>query len=493
MTEEQLRIRLGQRLAVGFDGYSIPEEYKNLIREYKIGNVILFRRNVGSYAQLRSLCAELRQLILEETGYEPFITIDEECGSVSRLAPIAGQTPCAMAIGSTNEPKNAYYVGKIIGDNLRALGINFDLAPDLDCFTNPDNSVCGNRCFAKEPEKVAAFGVEYVHGLQEANVMACGKHFPGHGDTAVDSHLSLPLVDQPLDVVRNRELVSFRAAIEAGVDGIMSAHVVFPAIEPERVPSTVSRRVMTGLLREEMGFDGIIVSDGMEMNAVMSLFGIEEATRRALAAGVDMALICHSAEQAASASRYLYQAAQEGRLDTKNIEEHFQRIIQRKAALPTPECKEKVFGNEAQRVLSRLIMLQAVQVLHAPENRELPGIDKDALFFGVPARAASNASDEAPLDAAALCAEAFGGKRSEIPANEEIIPQTAVAILGRHADQEACMEAIRRLAERGTQVIAVSMTTPRCLDFLPDTVWKVGAWQYDELAVDALINLLKHH
>ena len=359
---------------MGFDGYVIPEEYRALVREYKIGNTVLFRRNVRDFGQLKALCADLRELISGETGLEPFILIDEECGSVSRLAHIAAQTPCAMAIGATDDPENAYRIGRLIGEELRAVGVNFNNAPDLDCFTNPDNTVIGNRSFSGDPQKAALFGVRYAQGLMDAGVIACGKHFPGHGDTAQDSHLDLPVVEKDAETVRKTELVPFQAAIDAGIDAIMSSHVVFPAFEPERVPSTVSRRVMTGLLRDEMGFGGLIVSDGMEMIAVMNLFGIEEATRRALEAGVDVAEICHSAEQAASTMRLLLAAYEDGRLDHAQARESFERIAAKKATLPPPTGDADFFGNAAQRELARGIMDAAVKVLHAPGGEALPAV-----------------------------------------------------------------------------------------------------------------------
>ena len=484
-----LRILLGQRLSVGFDGPTIPDEYRQLIREYKIGNVILFRRNVESYAQLKKLCADLRTLILTETGLPPFIMIDEECGSVSRLAHIAAPTPCAMAIGATNQPENAYRIGKIVGDELHAAGINFNLAPVLDCFTNPDNSVCGNRCFAGDPEKVAQFGLQYIRGLKDAGVIACGKHFPGHGDTAVDSHLDLPVVDKTAQQVRQVELRPFAACIRGGIEAIMSAHVVFPAMEPDRVPATVSRRVMTGLLRQKLGFDGIIVSDGMEMNAVMNLFGIEEGTRRALDAGIDVALICHSAQQAASAGRYLANDCREHPEKRAEIEAHYRRIAACKAQLTANEGSEADFGSDRQRLEARHIMENAIRILHAPEGKPLPELNESTAFFGVPALAATLANDQVFLDAAALCAQAFHGV-SGIPG---AAPKTAVVFLGRHPDTPRVTEAARKLAQAGTRIIAVSLYTPRCLDFLPDSVWKIAAWQYDRLAVDAVLALLRRH
>ena len=481
---EDIKRLIGQRLAVGFDGYVIPEEYRALVREYKIGNAILFRRNVKDFAQLKALCADLRSLIRGETGLPPFIMIDEECGSVSRLAHIAAPTPCAMAIGATDDPENAYQIGRLVGEELRSVGVNFNLAPDLDCFTNPDSSVIGNRSFAQSPEKAALSGARYARGLRDADVIACGKHFPGHGDTAQDSHLDLPIVDKGADEVRRVELVPFQAAIADGIDAIMSAHVVFPAFEPERVPSTVSRRVMTGLLRREMGFDGLIVSDGMEMNAVMNLFGIEEATRRALAAGVDVALICHSAAQAASTMRHLLAACGEGRLDPAEAEESFERIAAKKATLPPPTGDAAFFGSDAQKALARGIMDAAVTILHAPGGAALPPVDGDALFIGLPARAVTLANDDVPLDAAALLAGSFGGRRGSIDGSEEA--KVVVAVFTRHPDREALAARANRLAASGARVIAVSLNTPRCLAGLSDDVWRLGAWQYDALAVDAV-------
>ncbi len=485
MNRQELRLYLGQRLSVGFDGPVIPGEYESLIREYKVGNVILFRRNVESFEQLKSLCGGLTALVEKETGMEPFIMIDEECGSVSRLGHIATPTPSAMAIGATGKPRNARRIGEIVGQELRAAGINFDLAPVLDCCTNPDNTVCGNRCFGTTPDRVAEFGLQYIDGLQSMGVIACGKHFPGHGDTDVDSHLSLPIVNKTEAEVRETELKPFQAAIRAGIGSIMSAHVVFPAMEPERVPSTVSRRMMTGLLREEMGFDGMIVSDGMEMKAVMDMFGLEEGVLRALLAGIDVALVCHSAEQAASAIRHLEKAYEEGRLDEENIVSHYRRIVSYKKNFRQVPCPTAAFGSDIQKRDARTIMEASIQLLHAPAGKPLPPLSADTLAFGTLGRRNALVNDDLPLDAAMQFAAAVGCRYGG-QAPEET-PETAVVFLGRHPDADKTLHAARRMAEAGARVVAVSLYTPRCLDFLPDTVWKIAAWQYDQLAVDALI------
>ena len=488
---EEMRIRIGQRLSVGFDGFTIPQEYVDLVKRYKVGNVILFRRNVQSYAQLKALCASLRELIERETGYEPYIMIDEECGRVSRLGHIATQTPCAMAIGATGDPENAYQIGRLIGQELRSVGVNFNLAPVLDCLTNPA-APHGNRCFGNKPEQIKRFGNAYLKGLQEMGVLACAKHFPGQGDSLVDSHLGLPVVDKPAEAVWNNELVSFQAAVDAGIKGIMSAHVVFPAFEPEHVPGTVSRKVITGLIREKMGFKGIILSDGMEMNAVMDMFGIEEGTRRALAAGIDIALICHSAQQAASACEYLYESLENGKLDNGEVEERFLHIVERKKELLPAEGDESWFGSPEQKAIAKRIMKEAVRVYSAPDGKPLPKVDENTVFLGVAARAESLASDDVPLNAAVECAKAFNARCIGLEDETPVGTKAAVVVLSKHPDQQKAVDAACRLIKQGVQVIAVNMNVPFYFEGIPASAWKVEAWQYDELCLEPLIALLKN-
>ena len=241
MIDERMKLLAGQRLVAGFEGYTVPESFQKLIRDCKIGNVILFRRNIQSAKQLRELCVFLHCLIRMETGLPPMILLDQEGGTVSRLGELGSVSPSAMAQGATGDPENAFRVGRMIGQELRAVGVNFNCAPILDCNTNPKNPVIGVRSFGGDPEKVADFGAAYARGLREAGVIACGKHFPGHGDTETDSHQGLPVVNKSLEEIERVELVSFRRAIEEKIDALMTAHVVFPALEPERIPSTVSR------------------------------------------------------------------------------------------------------------------------------------------------------------------------------------------------------------------------------------------------------------
>ncbi|MBQ8082239.1 MAG: beta-N-acetylhexosaminidase [Clostridia bacterium] len=487
MNATELRRRLGQRLCAGFEGFTIPQELIDAVREYKIGNIILFRRNVRDREQLTALCRDLRTLIRRETGLEPFIMLDEESGSVSRLAHIAIPTPSAMAIGATADPENARVIGRLVGDELRAVGANMTLAPVLDCFTNPDNTVCGNRCFESDPEAVARFGVAYIQGLREAGVLGCGKHFPGHGDTAVDSHLALPTVQKSMDEMRRVELVPFEAAIRAGVDAIMSAHIVFPAIEPD-VPGTVSRRVMTGLLRETLGFDGLIISDGMEMKAVMDRYGVPGGCVRALHAGVDIVLICHEPEDAGKTMLLLEEEMRQGRMTEEDVDAHFTRIESAKLRYPFDDGKEHPFASPTQRADAGRIMEASIRVLNAPGGQPLPALDGDTVVFGTKARRNALVNDDVPFDAAQTLARVIGAPYIEALPPQP--PKAAVVLIGRHPEAQKTVDMALALIKQGVPLIAVSLYTPTCLRDLPDTVWKLDAWQYDELAVGALAKRL---
>ena len=487
MNEDALRLALGQRLCTGLPGPRVTEEFARVIREKKIGNVILFRRNIESKRQLKALCAALTALITEETGLPPFLMIDEECGSVSRLAPLFGPTPSAMAVGAAEDPEYARAVGREIGGSLREMGLNLNLGPVLDCSSNPDNLVIGNRSFGRDPHRAAACGAAYARGLREAGVLACGKHFPGHGDTAVDSHLDLPVIGKSLAAMEKTELVPFAAAIREGIDALMTAHICFPALEESSVPATLSEKVIGGLLRRKMGFDGLVISDGMEMQAVMRLCGMEEAVLRALGAGVDIALICHEPLLAAAGADRLLRAAETGALNAENILRSDARIRGVKAGLPSARAGSA--GREARMRLSEEIMRAAVRVVHAPEGRPLPPVGRDTLFLGAEARAASVAADPEPMNAAEACARFFSGRYAGAAA-EDAGAASAVVFLDAHPQIGRFIRAARSLAQRGVPVIAVSLHTDALLDRLPDTVWKICAWQHDALALAAVERLL---
>ncbi|MET9437628.1 glycoside hydrolase family 3 protein [Streptomyces sp. NPDC006551] len=268
-------------LQPGFVGTTAPDWLLRRIGE-GLSSVGLFGRNIASPEQLAALTARLRA-----ERDDVLVAIDEEGGDVTRLEVRHGSSfPGNYALGSVDDPDLTRAVARELGRRLAACGVDLNWAPSADVNSNADNPVIGVRSFGADPELVARHTVAYVEGLQAVGVAACTKHFPGHGDTNVDSHHALPRIDVDLDTLHARELVPFRAAIAAGTQAVMSAHILLSALDPHR-PATLSPRILTGLLRQELGFEGLIVTDGMEMQAIASTYGIERGSVLAIAAGAD--------------------------------------------------------------------------------------------------------------------------------------------------------------------------------------------------------------
>ena len=268
-------------LQPGFVGTTVPDWVRRSLAE-GLGGVALFARNVESPAQVAALTAQLRA-----ERPDVIVAIDEEAGDVTRFESRHGSSrPGNYALGAIDDPALTEAVARDLGLDLAHAGITLDYAPDTDVNSNPDNPIIGVRAFGAEPELVARHSGAFVRGLQAAGVAACAKHFPGHGDTAVDSHHAVPVIDRSRAMLEACELVPFKAAIAAGVQSVMTGHLLVCAYD-DRMPATLSRRILVGLLREELGFDGLIVTDGIEMQGVRRAYGLAGATVRALAAGAD--------------------------------------------------------------------------------------------------------------------------------------------------------------------------------------------------------------
>jgi beta-N-acetylhexosaminidase len=287
MSVREVRRHIGQLLIGSFDGRTVPVELRSLAREFDLGGITLFARNIESPEQVAELSYEARHLGLE---WPAWVAVDQEGGRVARLrAPFTEWPPMAV-LGRANDEQLAVRFARAMARELRAVGISLDYAPVLDIHTNPKNPVIGDRALSERADQVARLGAVIVRALQDEAVAACGKHFPGHGDTSVDSHLELPLVEHPPERLRAVEFVPFRAAIEANVRSIMTAHVLVPALD-ERYPATLSRTIV-GLLREEFRFDGLVISDDLEMRAIADRYSPSDAAVAAVAAGCDAVLLC---------------------------------------------------------------------------------------------------------------------------------------------------------------------------------------------------------
>jgi beta-N-acetylhexosaminidase len=282
-----VRRRVGQALIGSFAGRVVPVELKALAHEFDLGGVTLFGRNVESPEQVLDLAVTIEPLGRDAPAW---VAVDQEGGRVARLkAPFTVWPPMAT-LGRAPTPALADRFARALARELKAVGVSLDFAPVLDLHSNPANTVIGDRALSADAARVAELGSAIVRGLQEEGVAACGKHFPGHGDTTADSHVDLPVVEHPPDRLRAVEFVPFRAAMAAGVACIMSAHVLVPSLDDEQ-PGTLSPAVL-GLLRDELGFEGMVVSDDLEMQAITKTRTTAEAAVAALSAGCDAVLVC---------------------------------------------------------------------------------------------------------------------------------------------------------------------------------------------------------
>ncbi|WP_128099952.1 beta-N-acetylhexosaminidase [Paenibacillus sp. DCT19] len=326
-----LREKVGQMLLIGFHGTEAAGDIETFIQQYPVGGVIYFARNAESPEQVEKLSQGLQSIASASDHIPLWISIDQEGGMVSRITEGIALMPGQMAIAAAGSQDDAYQAAYISGIELRSMGINMNFAPVLDVNNNAANPVIGVRSFGEKADAVAEYGVRAVMGYQDAGVVATAKHFPGHGDTDTDSHLDLPVIHHDRERMNQVELVPFRAAIAAGVGAVMSAHIYFPALESERLPVTLSRSVLHGLLREEFGYEGMIVTDCMEMDAIAVHYGTVEAAVMAVEAGADLVLISHTPRLQIEAYEALIAAVQQERISEERIDESVIRLLRYKS------------------------------------------------------------------------------------------------------------------------------------------------------------------
>lgn len=375
----------------------VNAEVADAIDKYDFGGVILFAENVKETKQTLALTQDMQKAAIENkanNGKIPLLlAIDQEGGIVYRLGS-GTALPGNMAIGATNDPKLATEAGQIIGRELSALGLNVDFAPVLDTNNNPQNPVIGLRSFSSDPNRVAYLGIPMMKGIQDYNVAVAAKHFPGHGDTAVDSHTGLPLVDKSLTELEKLELLPFKKAMDAGVDLLMTAHIQYPQIEKDQVvsketgekiyvPATLSDDILTGLVRKKYGYKGVIVSDAMGMDAIAKNFGEVEAVKMAIKAGVDLVLMPTTLRSKADLSKIdtivdaVVNAVQTGDISEDRLNESVRRILTLKEkrgvlnfdpSARTAEKAEEAVGSTLNRDLERKIAAAAVTVVKNEDN-----------------------------------------------------------------------------------------------------------------------------
>ncbi|MDW8104945.1 MAG: beta-N-acetylhexosaminidase [Armatimonadota bacterium] len=506
-TSLSLPERVGQVLCFGWQGATAEEartvnaHARALVEEMQVGAVVLLGRNVdsGNPQQIRATLAELQR----RSRIPLLIAIDQEGGMVNRLRAPFHEFPGNMALGATRRIDYAYRQAQAQARELLALGVSWNFAPVMDVNNNPDNPIIGVRSYGSDPQLVAEMGTAAIRGYQETGLLACAKHFPGHGDTAVDSHLALPVIPGDRQRLESVELVPFRAAIAAGVGSIMTTHILFPALDPQR-PATLSRPILTGLLREELGYTGLVITDCLEMKAIADTVGTVRGAVEALKAGADMVLIAHTLEVQRAAAQAIREAVERGELPEERLNEAVSRVLAVKSrflsALPPAEGEPwldpahdaleqeiarasitvvKSAPNEGYRLRrgERLVLISAhhsLQRLAEEIRRYQPEVRVVTLEPALPEEQMHDALDEATRADRCLVATAPPEPWSETP-----------------IDQTKQAELVRALHQRlGDRLVVVALREPYDLRRFPEVSNYLCTYGYRPCSLRALADAL---
>lgn len=525
--------KVGQMVMAGFEGRSVTSDLENHLNSLRIGNVIFFARNYAGAEQMWTFTRDLQRLACCRPSPAGFFTaIDQEGGVVARLLSGATVFPGNMALGAADRPAYARRAAAATAQEMLELGLNMNLAPVLDVNNNPGNPAIGVRSYGEDPELVATMGGEAISASQSAGVLATAKHFPGKGDVTVDSHIDLPSVPHSRDRLNAVELVPFKAAIAAGVGAIMTAHVTFPAIEPEPfLPATMSRNVLCGLLRQELGFKGIIITDDLFMGAVSKRYGLGEAAIRAIVAGADIVLMCHDPDEQAIAVKAIWEAARSGRIPKERIESSARRVLGVKALFgiltpPVPAAATaatagpRSVGSQANRALALRIARESVTVV---QDRD--GIIPFSLARGVCEVGLDSVDNCKPVDVLVISPDiknltmvedtgphgsplakavrvfvpgASDMVVSQSPLKEEIAAAATIAagrdlvIVGTHNAHlhPAQAELVNRVAQAGSPVVVVGMRNPYDLAEFPEVGTFIAAYSFRDCSMRAAVEVI---
>lgn len=353
--EMSIEEKIGQMVTAGVEGYTLDENSIKLIEEHHVGGIIIFGKNVENSNQLLSLIDSIKE-VNSKNRIPLFISVDEEGGRVSRMPKEIKKLPTNRRIGQMNNKELSYKIGTILAEELNMFGFNMDFAPVLDINSNPKNPVIGDRAFGAELEIVRDLGIETMKGIQSGGIISVIKHFPGHGDTSVDSHIGLPTVEHDIERLNSLELVPFRDAIKDGADTVMVAHILLSKIDPD-YPSSLSKTVITGILREKLGFKGVVISDDMTMGAIVENYEIGNAAIKAINAGSDIVLVAHGYDNSLAVINSIKEAVTNGIISEERLNESVYRILSLKQKYNiTDDIKDSIdiegINNSIQEILA---------------------------------------------------------------------------------------------------------------------------------------------
>lgn len=353
--------KFGQLLTIGIRGTSLTEDEAEFIVKNNIGGVILFARNIETPEQVHALCSSIQSLRHKMKDKAPlFISVDQEGGRVARMKTPFTQWPPLSTVGNLDSTSVAFRFALDMAAELRAVGINLDFAPCVDVLTNPKNAVIGDRSLSSDPEKVAKLASALVRGYIKGGIIPCAKHFPGHGNTLLDSHEALPVEDVDVERLKSIELVPFKKVFRARLDLVMTAHIKYTHLDPEW-PATLSEIILQKLLREELRYRGLVISDDLDMKALANNYSESEIPVRAFQAGCDILLYCNNFDKPQVALDALEKASKDHKISAKRVEESFNRVLAlKKEALGNPDPPElsqalTIIGQDQHSRLSQAI------------------------------------------------------------------------------------------------------------------------------------------
>lgn len=325
MTTEE---KIGQMFILGVEGDAINNSIVKMINDYHVGGFIFMGKSIKNPTQLLRLVNDIKSAN-SESKVPLFLSIDQEGGSVDRLHGFSRAYPSNMELGKINSENLCYDIGSTIAYQISSFGFNMDFAPVLDINSNPKNQVIGDRSFGTSPQLVGSLGIQTMKGIQNGGVISVVKHFPGHGDTSVDSHVGLPRINRDLKGLEAFELIPFAEAVKNNADGIMIAHILLPKIDPD-YPASMSNIIINDILRDKMGFNGVVITDDMTMGAISKNYTIDDAAPRSINAGCDIILIAHDYNVGAKAISSVIAAVNNGTISMERIDESVYRILQLK-------------------------------------------------------------------------------------------------------------------------------------------------------------------
>ena len=505
MTLEQ---KVGQMVVASVEVTHLDDKTRRFLKDNMVGNIILFGKNCVDRAQIAQLDAQLQEEIAANTGVQALISIDQEGGPVTRIRNGATVFPCAMAIGSTGDAENAFLTGCIMGNEMRELGIYFDLAPVLDINFDNNDPIVGRRSYGETPEETALFGAAMARGLRAAGIIDCGKHFPGHGHSRKDTHFDFDVQDATREQIMRENIVPFRRAMGDGMRAIMTSHICYPALDPECVPNTMSKRVLRDFVRDELGFEGLVISDGMQMLAIADHYGAPEGCVRAAEAGCDLLIVGNGGDNAdpdgldvqTPCIRAMVEAAKRGELSMERVNESARRILAFKLALgdmrPTAQAATRDW--RAHEAFAKALASMSVTV-HRDTLHMLP-LKAGALFLSgkSKARLGVEEGDRLVDGFASLAARLLNGTAIEFDGVPDLdamkravidAPAVVVGVTSKR-ECETLVPMMKEILSVNERLCVVCLDAPHVLSLVPFVPCAVSSYDQTATAIRAVCQAL---